>query len=323
MAGSRSTALTGAEVRAVLQPVPYPGTGDTTTRWAYLRQVARADLCLAKLVESHLDALAILQELGQPAELDNRLWAVWASEPPGVVLRAEPAGEGWLLTGRKPFCSGATEVTDALVTASGSEGSVLMQVDLDAGRAAATVSTEDPGWTSSGMARCGTTTTWFNQTPANQVGAPGAYVQRPGFWYGGMGVAACWLGGISGVAAPLRSAMQQREDDPLGLAALGAVAMIIDRCEAQLDRAAAFVDDSSAATAEGARRVAEKVRAGVATAAEEVIRITNETLRPGPLAFDAEYGHRVDDLHVFVRQHHAARDLAALGSLVRERSDAW
>jgi hypothetical protein len=34
---------------------------------------------------------------------------------------------------------------------------------------------------------------------------------------------------------------------------------------------------------------------------------------PGPLAFEAEHATRVSDLRVYVRQHHAERDTAALG----------
>ena len=39
-------------------------------------------------------------------------------------------------------------------------------------------------------------------------------------------------------------------------------------------------------------------------------------LGPGPLAMDAEHAARVADLTLYVRQHHAERDLAALGRLV-------
>ena len=36
--------------------------------------------------------------------------------------------------------------------------------------------------------------------PADPVGGPGAYVDRPGFSLGGAGIAACWYGGAVGVA---------------------------------------------------------------------------------------------------------------------------
>lgn len=44
---------------------------------------------------------------------------------------------------------------------------------------------------------------------------------------------------------------------------------------------------------------------------------------PGPLAFDAEHTHCVDDLRVFVRQHHGERDFDVLGELVRAETEEW
>ena len=43
------------------------------------------------------------------------------------------------------------------------------------------------------------------------------------------------------------------------------------------------------------------------------IRVADHALGPGPLAFEAEHATRVSDLRVYVRQHHAERDSAALG----------
>lgn len=43
---------------------PLPGSGRTAERFAALRGVAEAGLCTARLVEGHVDATAILAELG-------------------------------------------------------------------------------------------------------------------------------------------------------------------------------------------------------------------------------------------------------------------
>ena len=53
----RFATLTQAEL-------PLPGTGRTGERWQALAATATEDLALAKLAESHFDALAILAELG-------------------------------------------------------------------------------------------------------------------------------------------------------------------------------------------------------------------------------------------------------------------
>jgi hypothetical protein len=45
-------------------------------------------------------------------------------------------------------------------------------------------------------------------------------------------------------------------------------------------------------------------------------------LGPGPLAFDEPHARRVADLTLYVRQHHADRDLAGLGSGLVESAEA-
>ena len=64
--------------------------------------------------------------------------------------------------------------------------------------------------------------------------------------------------------------------------------------------------------------LAARVRAVVADAAETGLTVVGHALGPAPLTADEEHARRVADLTVYVRQHHAERDLAALGSLVLE-----
>lgn len=47
------------------------------------------------------------------------------------------------------------------------------------------------GWQATGMAATGSVDVHFDMVPARAVGAPGSYVQRPGFWHGG--AAAAWI----------------------------------------------------------------------------------------------------------------------------------
>jgi hypothetical protein len=42
---------------------------------------------------------------------------------------------------------------------------------------------------------------------------------------------------------------------------------------------------------------------------------------PAPLALDADHAHRVADLSIYIRQEHAERDLAALGSALLPADD--
>jgi hypothetical protein len=55
-----------------------------------------------------------------------------------------------------------------------------------------------------------------------------------------------------------------------------------------------------------------------------MIGICGQALGPGPLAFDEDHARRVADLTLYIRQHHAARDDAALGRLVlAEDGSPW
>jgi hypothetical protein len=46
-------------------------------------------------------------------------------------------------------------------------------------------------------------------------------------------------------------------------------------------------------------------------------------LGAGPLGHDEAHSRRVADLTVYLRQHHAERDLAELGALVADRGTTW
>lgn len=316
--------------QAAADRLPIPGGGHTLERWQGLVALGRADLCVAKVVEPHHDASAICHDLGHPAPAVGSLWEVWAAEPPGAGLVARKdeggAGDSWRLDGLKPFCSGASLATHALVTAAtGEDGpSGLFAVDLAAARSAGLARIEAPAWVGPGMRRADTRGVSFAGVPAVAVGVPGAYVDRPGFWHGAVGIAACWTGGTYGVAATLLAAARRRRLDPHALAHLGAVAAALDRCDAALWRAATEIDAAGdTESLDDARRRAESVRATVVAATEEVVARVGHALGPAPLAFDAEHAHRVIDLQVFCRQHHAERDLAALGDLTAGGSGQW
>ncbi|WP_460436493.1 acyl-CoA dehydrogenase family protein [Angustibacter speluncae] len=308
--------MSDVDLSRTLRDAPTPASG-TLERWRWLAQVGSRDLALAKLVEPHLDAAAILADLGAPPPGADDAWAVWAAEPPGLQLVAGPTHDGWVLNGRKAFCSGWDQVTHALVTATYQGDSRLLAVDVSAARAAGTVRPTGPGWAGPGMQRAGTATLQVDGVPARAVGEPGDYTGRTRFWDGAIGVAAVWWGGARAVADTLVAASRRRDVGEHALAHLGAVTSLLDRTWAHLELAARVVDAGGDDGA--ARRVlAESVRAGVADAATEVVERVGRALGPGPLALDADHAGRVADLLVFVRQHHAERDLAALGRLVAD-----
>ena len=73
--------------------VPLPGAGRTRERWSALATLGAADLTVARVVEPHLDAVAILGEAGHPdlGDPGTRTWGVYAAEGSGVRLDAAPS----------------------------------------------------------------------------------------------------------------------------------------------------------------------------------------------------------------------------------------
>ncbi len=61
----------------------------------------------------------------------------------------------------------------------------------------------------------------------------------------------------------------------------------------------------------------------MADAVETVIASSAHALGPLPLTADESHARRVADLQVYVRQHHAERDLARIGADVAAGDGAW
>lgn len=312
-AGSAAGAARQLVDTGFLQAVPLPGSGLTAERFGILARLGAVDCTLARLIEGHLDAVAILRELEGPEPEAGRLWGVWAAQPPGVPpLRAAESAASWRLDGPKPYSSGAGLCDDALVTAESEGAFRLFAVPV----AAPAVEPVEGTWPAIGMAGSDSRMVSFREAPAQTVGSPGAYVQRPGFWQGGVGVAACWYGAATGVAQSLLKAAGARELDPHAMAHLGAIDSALQGARATLQQAAAVIDSDPMDERGNGELLARRCRAVVEEAAQEVMERTGRALGAGPLTQDLIHARRVADLTVYLRQSHAERDLARLGKLV-------
>lgn len=285
---------------------------DTWRTFSALATLGSVDLTTARTVEPHWDAVAILEQSGQ-GTLEGATWGVYAAAPPGTTLAATRRDDGlWSLSGTKPWCSLADSVTHALVTAGVDGGSPGLFV-VDLGEAG--VSVDTGAWAARGLRDVTTSTLTFLEVPATAVGAPGWYLERPGFAWGGIGVAAVWFGGAAAVAAALWDAARSRPPDQVALMHLGACDVGLHATLLALRDAAHTIDAGEADGAAG-QLLAARVRAQAARCVEEVLTTVGHALGPGPLAMDPVHAARVADLTLYVRQHHAERDLAALGRLV-------
>src|SRR5215218_679306 len=98
-AAARADDSRGDPVRAALlarslgERLPVPGSGSTLALWETLATLGATDLTVARVVEPHLDALAILDQDGagdDDADRTSRqaLWGVYAAEGPPPRLEA-------------------------------------------------------------------------------------------------------------------------------------------------------------------------------------------------------------------------------------------
>lgn len=315
--------MTAGLVRSWLESgrldLPLPGSGATLRRWQRLAELTEIDVVAGRLAEAHVDAVAILDELGAKPPAPGELWAVWAAEDPDAVLNANTTGDGQTdtvkLSGTKAWCSGAGLCTHALVTARLGDGRrALYAVETSSRGVRPLPST----WRNPGMAASDTRSVQFSGAPAVPVGSPGHYLDRPGFWHGAIGVAACWVGAARAVAAPLYDRAARGDADEHALAHLGAVDAAIAAAEAMLAAAAAATDADPFDRSGSAQLLARRTRTVTETAVDAAITRTGRALGPAPLCQDAQHARRVADLTIYVRQSHAERDLAALGRLAGE-----
>ena len=298
-------------VAAGLDQLPLPGSGRTLARWQRLAAVAAHDLPLVKLFEGHTDALAILAEVDGPAAPVGSRWGTWCAEPPDARLSFVADGDARQLRidGTKAWCSGAPSVTHAVVSGWNAAGEpCLAAVTLDQPG----VTVTDRGWKAVGMAASQSVEVLFEDARGVQLGAPGDYTRRPGFWHGGAGIAACWLGGALGIATMTRD-LSRATEEPHRLAHLGAIDVALAGAAALLREAAAAIDATPGANAQA---LALRCRLAVEAAAESVMRHAGRALGAGPLCRNERFAHAMADLPVFMRQSHAERDLAALGQRV-------
>ena len=148
------------------------------------------------------------------------------------------------------------------------------------------------------------------------VGEPGWYVDRPGFALGGAGVAAVWWGGAAGVLDRVLRHLRPAPDAHQ-LAHVGELhaALAADGRPAPADRRGWSTPTRRGTTGSPSPpsgRPSER-------AAREVVDRAPRIVGPGPLSRDADLARALADLALYVRQHHAERDHAALGSQVVDR----
>jgi alkylation response protein AidB-like acyl-CoA dehydrogenase len=291
---------------------PLPGSGRTHDRFAALSTWSASDLSLGRLAEGHVDALAILAEAGMDADADA-MYGVWAARAKTGGTTARLGPDGWHLSGHKAFCSGSGLIDRALVTADTADGYRLFDISVSEHVIAA----DHDSWPSVGMADSLSETLEFGGPalpPASAVGGPGFYLDRPGFWFGAAGVAACWYGGAVGLVEQLLGSLDPSASD-LTAAALGDAVAHIGAMRGILHDAAGEIDADPLDLAGRGRARALVVRHAVHHGVTEVLGHVAAAGGARTLCLDRRQSQRAADLYVYLAQHHGPQDAAALGRL--------
>ena len=317
---SGTAELTAADILTTLvshqlDDLPMPGSGATLDRWRVLATVAEFDLSLAKLYEGHTDALAILKELQDTQPMKPGTWGVWAAEMPNARVHIERAGLDTVrLSGIKSWCSGAATADHALLTAWDAAENEPQLIALSLRQRAVVV---DPSvWKAVGMAGSASLEVRLEDAIGHRVGPVGAYLQRPGFWQGGAGVAACWWGGAKGIAQTFKNSLavpSTSVSSAFKLTALGKVALALAETAGVLRESAAWIDAHPQADAS---RTALVARLSAEQCAKRVLDEVGKAMGPTPFCRDLQIAQAASDLPVFIRQSHAERDFLALGERV-------
>ncbi|MCR2808723.1 MULTISPECIES: acyl-CoA dehydrogenase [unclassified Microbacterium] len=305
---------------------PRLGGGSTRQLWELLAATAARDVSAARMLEPHLDALGILRQWGDaaPDRADTLLdpvhadeastWGVFAAEARDMTLTASEGAGAWRLSGRKPWCSLAGQLSHALVTASVDDSRRgLFAVELDSRG----VRPHGGPWFARGLADVVSAPVDFDDVAAVQIGPADWYLSRPGFAWGGMSVAAAWWGAAVGLAETLRAAAGADRADQLALVHLGRVDAALWAARSVLAEAADLIDAGESDRI-GDRLLAERVRGVVVDAATLTLAEADAALGPAPLIADERHARRVADLHLYLRQHHGLRDTARAGRLILE-----
>jgi alkylation response protein AidB-like acyl-CoA dehydrogenase len=221
------------------------------------------------------------------------------------------------LEGVLRFASGAGLLDRALIPVWLDDGKHLL-MDLDV----ADLPVDTSGWHTGAMAASRTHQVKVDGDVSadDQIGVVDFYLQRPDFFPGGVGVAACWVGGAARVLDLVHA--RHPQPSPTQQIRLGRMRIDLSVAAATVRSTAALLDRGSHPRAEGEvdwQALSAEARAGAAEAVRRLIGDARLLSGPAGLAMDEGLAHAVPDLELYVLQQNSDADAFALGDPRRRR----
>lgn len=183
-----------------------PLQGDALGLWMMTKEIAKADLSLARCWEGHTNSLVLLDALASDEQRERwfagivergEIWVAWSGEPqarkPGEKApfgtTVERVDGGWTVSGSKAFATSATGANRAILLvdptgpggarhASGGAESLLM---LACGLDDPSITIDDSWWDPIGMRATVSHVVRFERTfvaDADVIGEPGSYLRE-------------------------------------------------------------------------------------------------------------------------------------------------
>lgn len=319
-----------------------PLLGDALTLWMMTREIARADLSLARCWEGHANALLLLEAMATDTQKARwfagvveraETWVVWSGEPPARApgetarfgTRVAPIDGGWVVEGSKAFSTSAGGARWAilLVNTAGpggarhtsSPGTLLM---LACDLTDPTVEVDRSWWDPIGMRATASHLVHFRRTvipDENRVGEPGQYLS--GGWQAAFAphYAASFLGAAEGAYdyALEHLTAQGKQGDPYVQQRVARMSIALETAHLWLRHVAQLWDEGRRAEAELA---GSRARHLVEHLAEETVQHAiracgaRALLRPSPLE------RILRDLSLYLRHDNDDQVLATIGRAV-------
>jgi alkylation response protein AidB-like acyl-CoA dehydrogenase len=275
---------------------------------ALLRALGSADLSVARLVEGHLNAVALVCRYGTASQIEafagdvaeGAMSGVWGADD-AAGLRVEIDGKSWRLNGRKILASGASFITRPVVTARTELGQIMVLPRLESsGRA------DVSQWTAQGMRSTATGSVDFTGLLLEEdqvLGKSGDFMRQPHFSGGAWRFCAVHLGAAERLVDLFREHLvsRGRDNDPYQL-------QRISQCVAATTTASFWVCEAARRNAEGSDSPTELV------AFVNLTRMVTERAALDVL----EAVHRGVGLNAFMRPHPIERISRDLSTYLRQ-----